>query len=59
MPKITFQDTNNETIIIDAEPGSSLMAAVFDEVLAGIQAHCGGRRANLHRRAGAQIGLIQ
>ncbi len=59
MPKITFQDTNNETIIIDAESGSSLMAAVFNKGPAGIEAHCGGRRANLHRRVGAQIGLIQ
>jgi 2Fe-2S ferredoxin len=42
MPKITFIDSDNKSVTVDAETGSTVMETAIKNSIPGIEAECGG-----------------
>jgi 2Fe-2S ferredoxin len=42
MPKITYIDSENKSVTVDAEVGSTVMEAAIKNSIPGIEAECGG-----------------
>jgi 2Fe-2S ferredoxin len=42
MPKITFIDSENKSVTVEAEVGSTVMEAALKNSIPGIEAECGG-----------------